>query len=130
MFVVCCLGLVAGLGIRSFVLQDSRFGWGMFMHQVNYNVTYTWMYEDGREDRYVPGSELRGRTWYKLRPGQWHSTWYATGAMRSWLSGYASYMFQNHSPPGATAFRADVIYRHNKAGQRYIETILFPYPGG
>lgn len=112
------------------MLQDSRFGWGMFMHQVNYNVTYTWMYEDGREERHISGSELRGRSWYKLRPGIWNSTWYATGAMRSWISGYAQHMFRNYAPEEAIAFRADVVYRHNKSGQRYIEIILYPDLGG
>lgn len=120
------LVFLAGMGIRSIVLQDSRFGWGMFMHQVNYNVTYTWVYEDGFLHPHVPGSELRGRTWHKLSPGTWHSTWYATGAMRAWISGYVKYMFHNHAPPGAIALRADVVYRHNKSGQRYLEMIMFP----
>jgi len=97
LFIVGFLILNIGLGIRSLITDDSRFGWGMYSSQSQYRVKYAWIFADGSKKEYQPGPELKGRTRLKLKPGQ-HSTNYASGTMKAWISAYTRYMFENKAP--------------------------------
>ena len=78
---------VAGLGIRGLITGDSRWGWGMFREQVEYEIKYVLVREGGRIEGYLPGSEVRG-----ARAVEWlmhkNDTRYGYAAVRSWLSAY------------------------------------------
>ena len=41
-----CL-IMIGLGVRSLATQDARFGWGMFVHLVEYEIEYFRESENG-----------------------------------------------------------------------------------
>jgi hypothetical protein len=55
--VIGFLSLVIGLGARSIVTGDGRYGWGMFKHQVEYDIDYQWVLRDGGTVSYRPGRE-------------------------------------------------------------------------
>ena len=108
--IVWVVGLCA-LGVRALIAEDARYGFGMFAHKVRYEVEYFWVYDDGREEPYVPGRELKGRTQVRLTPGKSLTSHYATGAMKSWVGGYVEYMYSHHAPPASRAFKAVVVHQ-------------------
>lgn len=98
------------LGVRSFVTDDSRYGFGMFSHKVHYLIDYEWVFPYGLRLPHTLGKDVRGKARSPLRSGRWLSSYYATGAVLSWVRGYADHAVVEHKPDGATAFRVGVLH--------------------
>lgn len=108
--VIAFLTVVIGLGIRSLVTADARFGWGMFAVQVRYEITWYRVQDGGARQRYRPMSELRGLpARYLYRAGR---SWYGPGAVRCWIDGYLHYLADTQ-PGEAVAYEADWRFGFN-----------------
>jgi len=114
--VIGFLGGVVGLGVRSIVTGDGRYGWGMFAHQAAYDVGYQWVLRDGGAVRYRPGPELRGAA-RRISGERRRRTCYSIAAVQAWIDGYAKHMAASHAPRDAVAFRAVMTYQINRDGQ-------------
>ena len=123
--VVVYILLLFGLGVRSLVEDDTRFGWGMFSYELQYSISYSWIDAYGNEVSYSPGDELRARTKRKLSSGR-HRTRYGLGAVRTWANGYASYMFDNKNDGAYSAFKVTLLHRKNGEGEYITETFTHP----
>lgn len=118
-----CLSLLVGLPIRSLVLRDARFGWGMFGENTRYLVVYEWVLADGSRQPHHPGDTLRGMA-AKVGPRQPESafagsaarsrrTRYGIGAIRHWIHKYQQHLYP-HRPTGAVALEARLFYAVNE----------------
>jgi len=122
--IVGFVGLLGALGVRTLILEDSRFGFGMFPNQCDYEVEYDWVLADGRIMSYQTGTELRGKMKYLVdsRP---HSTRRGVGTVRAWVREYVKYVYDRSDPQPGTRFRAWLTYSIN---QRESETQTLYYP--
>ena len=116
---------VVTLGIRSLLVNDSRYGWGMFASQTDYMVSYIIHYKD-RTDTYHTGAELRGLARIKLSPGRRSLTRYGIGTLRSWLGNYTCYIYKNNKTEGVLFAEARVIYTINGKDEIRSERIRCP----
>ena len=117
------LFLVAGIGVRSLVCNDSRFGFGMFGEHMEYLIVYHWIDEHGHRRQYFPGDELRDKSTH-LRPrrgesafeiaGRADETRYGTGAVRCWIDSYLDYLYEHSRPNDAVAIEAKLYYSINE----------------
>lgn len=133
--IVLMIGILMFLGFRSIITDDNRYGWGTFSKQVTYVVKYYWVDEDGTQFRYFPGNELRGEAKKKLLYK--YNTRYSLGAVRSWTTNYAEYMYKNRNQRRFNSFRAEVFYEINKSRRENIDTnksksfiVQFPLESG
>ena len=110
--------------IRTRLVLDSRFGWGMFSDQLSYRIEYTLLYQDGRTEPYFPGDELRGRARRFLgnRPTQVR---YGIGALRYWLRNYTRYLMENHAPDEVYAVEGILTYSRNLSDEKQVEVIRY-----
>lgn len=130
--IILLIGILVPLGIRSIVTGDNRYGWGTFSTQVNFELSYYWVMEDGSATPYKSGNELRGEARKKLKSG-YNNTRYSLGAVRSWLEGYARYMYEHRPNDDIKAFRAVCYYQLNVDARRRIDRseerkIVVQYP--
>lgn len=129
LLVLAFLGGLVGLGVRSLVLHDARFGWGMFTHHVEYRLEYAWILEDGEREPYDarrPYSrtlKLAGRARY-LSAARRRSTRQGIGALRSWIAAYLEDAYASR-PPRARALEARLEYSINR-GDEASEVLVFP----
>ena len=110
--VVIFLLVTGGLCVRSLIVDDARFGWGMFGSNVAYTVHYEWVLDGGRRVSYRPGDELRA-TAVRLalrEPAPWlpRSMFYGTGTLHAWIRSYQQWLLANKRPPGAVAIEARI----------------------
>lgn len=103
------------LGVRSLVVDDARFGWGMFKEYIFVDVDYAWVMRDGTLRPHWPGAEARGLA-YRVdgQPGRIHG--YGRGGMHRWIGGYLSWRARRDPPPGAVALRAVAEWKVNRSG--------------
>jgi len=128
LIVLYVLALV-GLGVRSYLTQDSRFGWGMFRNQIDFEIEYTWVKENGGREGHETGGELRGSEPRLIASGGTHRTRYGIGAVKSWTSSYLEYLWLHERKEEAIRIEADIHYQINREGDRKVETIAFPRGG-
>lgn len=125
--------LLTGLGVRSLVLQDSRFGWGMFTHHTRFEIQYHWILEDGTRERYRtknppdPKLKLKGRATY-LRDGKSRTTRQGIGALRSWLAAYMKDVYAS-GPDDVVALETRLVYTINR-GEEKTEILRYPPNAG
>ncbi len=119
---VWAFGLL-GLGVRSLVTDDSRYGFGMFSHKVMYRLQYTWVMENGRRVAHKPGDELRGVAKSYLRTDRLIRSYYATGSMKAQVKDYTAYMVIQHPRAGAAKFEAKVRHRKYNEDSFTVTTI-------
>ena len=123
LILVGCVSLLVGLPVRSLVLRDARFGWGMFGENTRYLVVYEWVLDDGSRQPHHPGDTLRGLA-AKVGPRQPESafagsearsrrTRYGIGAIRHWIHQYQQHLYP-HRPTGAVALEARLFYAVNQ----------------
>lgn len=109
--------LLVGLGVRSVLTGDNRYGWGTFSSQVNWDPMYYWVTRDGVEIIHWPGEELRGEARKKIDSRRPKSSRYAFGGMKSWMRAYVRWMYDHRNEYGprtdVVGFRAVVYYRIN-----------------
>lgn len=124
--VVLFLLLTFGLGTRSLVTDDARYGWAMFSSTAEYHVRYAWVFVDGTREEHIPGNEIQGMIRPLFVPGELHNGGYGIGSVRSWMKGYAKYMFENQSRENAAAFEVVIDYRKNHRGGKSRVTVQHP----
>lgn len=108
------------LGFRSLFLDDGQFGWGIFPYLTEYRVQYFWKFADGKEQPYLPGSELKGISKRYLSTSDKHFNHNGVGTVRRHLQGYLDYLAER--PPAlATAIRAVLYYQVNRNGKTVTE---------
>ena len=113
LYVTVVVLILITLGIRSLITGDSRWGWGMFKEQVNYEISYSWVQTDGNILPFSPGRELRGKASELLRDTG--NTRYGYFTAISWLKAYMTELpGLVDVPPKAQIFRAVFDYKLNK----------------
>lgn len=124
---VVFVGALLVLGARSLVLDDARFGWGMFRQILVVDVDYAWVLEDGTLRPHWPGAELKGPA-RRLdgRPG--HLYGYGRRAMRDWVTGYVRWRARRDPPPGAVALRGVAAWTVNRSGPTRRDVVEAPVP--
>ena len=139
-FVVAFLLITVGFGVRSALIRDSRFGWGMFSRNMAYEIHYAWVYPDENREAYVPGNELQGVARERLGPRRpprsgyrnLRNTRYGLGTMRAWIDSYLRYLSSEHLPSGAVAVEATLRYHINvipsDPNKPEFETLRIRYP--
>ena len=110
--VIGFLGVFVTLGVRTLVAQDARLGWGMFTYQINYQLSYEWVLEDGTT-RPQQAIDLDGKVRSYIGDSRSRRTRYGRGALRSWLRCYCRHMHRERRPADAIAFRAVASYTVN-----------------
>ena len=123
--VVLFLAALAGLGLRTIVLDDARFGWGMFSKQLDHRTKYYWVLDDGTRVATPLGRELAYPA-SKINDRWRHISRYSLGAVRTWVDGYLRYQFEHHRPADAQAIEAEVRYQVNRTGP--VRTLALRYP--
>lgn len=117
--IVLLIGTLVSLGVRGRILDDARYSWGTFCKQVTYEVDYRWVMRDPDGSvwttKHWHDGELLGEALVHLEgTPQRLNTRYSLGAVKSWLSAYTHYMYENRekfipSPPDATTPRSKVV---------------------
>lgn len=121
--VLVFLAAVIGLGVRSLATGDTRFGWGMFSHQADWSLSYSWVLEGGELEPFeVP--ELGDRLWYLEDDGP-RSTRYGIGAVRSWVRGYLEHLYSEQRPDGAVGVQAELRYAID-GGPTHVDVLTYP----
>ena len=126
---VIVIGWVLGLGIlcaRSYITDDTRYGFGMFSHKVFYMVDYEWVFANGTRLPHPLGKDVHGHAKGYLRPDRWQHSYYATGSVSSWVKGYAEYAVTHHKPTGATAFHAGILHQRFNEQDFHYTTYTIP----
>ncbi len=126
--VLSYLGILIGLGIRSLVLDDARFGWGMFSSQANYRVEYYWIDEEGHRTPHRTGEELRRGEPEQVASRVPHLTRYGIGAVRGWVQSYLRFLYDQKRPEGMRQICAEMEYRINLSGANQTLTLTYPDP--
>jgi len=123
---------LAGFSLRAYSLDDGRGGWAMYSHNVQFIVTYEFVFADGRREPYFPGKEIQGRASHlKARTPKSLDTFpvsntrYGLGALQSWIRGYVDYLYRHKRPEGATEIVATLRYAVNKP---LVVSDEIPYP--
>lgn len=105
--------IVLGWAVEASWREDTRYAWTMFAHQVDYDLDYFWIYEDGSKQKYKSGEELKGKAAARVSSGK-HRTNYSIGAVKAWVDGYCEYMSDlSRMPPNAQYFQVEVKYLTN-----------------
>lgn len=119
-FWVFCL---VGLGLRTLITGDSRWGWGMFKEQVNYQLDYFWVMENGDIQAYQTAKTLKGAAKKNLKDGSSRMSRYGLETVRLWIKAYVENPGKARSTiPNAIGFRAVFKYRINKQKPAQTET--------
>lgn len=115
---------IAGLGIRSAITDDHRFGWAMFSTQIDYRIQYRLHYDDHYRIHHT-GYELRGKSRSKLSDRRTHITRYGIGALRSWLASYTCYLYESDRT-GKIEYVEAVVHYYINRKKSDIKTITCP----
>ncbi len=100
LIVITCLGLMIVPSIRGYLIEDSRFAWGMFAENVENLVEFYWVKEDGTRVRYIPpDNELVSKA-RQLVPAEGRQkptrhTRYGLGTIRKNIRGYQKYLMSD-----------------------------------
>lgn len=122
--VILFLFLIVGLGIRTLVTADHRYGWGMFATQTNYELKYRLRYK--QESRsYIPRKELRGKTKRRLSPRRRTISRYGIGAVRRWVGNYTCYIYEKNNSDELLYAEAVIRYYTNRQNPA-VETVICP----
>ncbi len=121
--VVVFITLLTGLGVRSVCTQDARFGWGMFVHKTEYEISY-YRFEGEQAVKFRPLKGLKGEVARRLTKSSY--TWYGIGAVRSWVQAYLNYLSQNEDG----VFEAEIQYRINHRDEQGVIRLQSVKPSG
>ncbi|MCA9418688.1 MAG: hypothetical protein KC917_20605 [Candidatus Omnitrophica bacterium] len=124
--VIGYLSALLFLGVRGYLLEDTRFAWGMFRNQINYTVSYSWETESGERIQYKSGDELKRGEPRMVSSRRSHRTRYGIGAVRDWTYSYLKYLWEEHRPEDAVSIEAVIEYRINKGDELISETYRYP----
>src|SRR5688572_7378294 len=106
--VIAWLVFIGFVGVRGLLVDDARFGWGMFPEVLTAKIEYRWALADGSFAAHHTGKELRGQT-KKLKDGKKKRHWYGRGALLGDVEAYAAWAVREAKrPDGARAFEAVV----------------------
>lgn len=96
--ILLLFGILVPLCTRGLIADDGRYSWGTFSKQIVYLTHYRWILRGRDGDVYYVNhsheGELRGdaRTHLGGAP-RVRNTRYSLGAVKSWLTGYCRYMY-------------------------------------
>jgi len=130
--IILLIGILVPLGVRSFITDDNRYGWGTFSKQVVFNINYYWIMENGDKIRYRPGKELSGRVRNKIKRNG--TTRYSSGALISWVNNYTRYVYlQRSRGTEAKPFNAETLYKINsnnfiQIDGKKVNKVIIKYP--
>lgn len=114
---------------RSYILEDARFGWGMFMSSTNYMVHYSLVLRDGTRVPYNNWSDFRSRVVrVHLSPGVFHTQGYGTYAFKEWVHQYLMYTYKERiiEHPEMASVEAEVQYQTNLGKMQLPLRITYP----
>jgi len=130
--IILLIGILVPLGVRSFITDDNRYGWGTFSKQVVFNINYYWIMENGDKIRYRPGKELSGRVRNKIKRNG--TTRYSSGALISWVNNYTRYVYlQRSRGTEAESINAEILYKINsnnfsQIDGKKVNKVIIKYP--
>ena len=101
-------------GLRSWLTDDARFGWAPYASNIDYAVSYAWLFADGSTLPYYTG-ELPGKA-KRVDSAAWHNSRFGLGSVCAMVTRYAESL-HSRRPPGTAAVRATITYVRNGDGQ-------------
>jgi hypothetical protein len=106
----------------SYVTEDSRFGFGMFVSNIRYTVEFYTVSSAGARTRLAPRELFYDDLAHRLGHG-WHVTRYGEGEMRAWVEAYLAHVYA-HTPN--TQYVDAVVTWSKNRGPQIQENIRYP----
>ncbi len=127
--VVLIVGLQIGLGVRSRVHDDDRYGFAMFHEFTRYKIDYQWRLLDGSRRRFSFPVPLPKRS-AAVTGGRHKVEVFGAGTTRLQLRGALRYLWSAHRPDDAVAVEAVYRWRRNNHHDEVVEELRWPPEGG
>jgi hypothetical protein len=114
-----------GLGVRSRVQDDDRYGFAMFHEHTASRFEYRWRMADGSAVDLDPNRWLKGRA-AAIRSGGRRREVFGAGTTRIQVRGLLRWAWAHHRPEGAVAVEADWRWQLNGMGPLRHEAFRWP----
>lgn len=122
---VLIFGLQIGLGLRSRVQDDDRYGFAMFHEFTRYRIDYQWLLADGTARAFTFPDRLPKRS-SAVRGGRHQVEVFGAGTTRLQLRGALRYLWAAHRPDDAVAVEAVFRWRRNDHPDEAVERLRWP----
>jgi hypothetical protein len=126
---VLIFGLQIGLGLRSRLHDDDRYGFAMFHEFTRYKIDYQWRLVDGSARKFSFPVALPKRS-AVVRGGRHQVEVFGAGTTRLQLRGALRYLWAAHRPDDAVAVEAVYRWRRNDHPEETVEQLRWPPEGG
>jgi hypothetical protein len=126
---VLIFGLQIGLGLRSRLHVDDRYGFAMFHEFTRYRIDYRWRLADGAVRAFTFPVPLPKRS-SAVRGGRHHVEVFGAGTTRLQLRGALRYLWAAHRPDDAVAVEATYRWRRNDHPDETVEQLQWPPEAG
>ena len=100
------------LGVRSLLLQDFRWGWGMFGHHTAYMLQVHWV-NNGVKTPVGTTEFANGKVLKRLRTNEVLRTNYGIGAVKSWVGYYGAHLHRKMKKAGHDSLEIEIEFQIN-----------------
>lgn len=114
-----------GVGIRSRIDDDDRYGFAMFHEFTALSLRYRWVYPDGRTEEIDTDGYLRGRA-KAVRGAGRRTEVFGAGTTRIQAQGFVRWLYENKRPEGVVAAQVVYAWERNKDGEHHRELLIWP----
>ena len=125
---VLIFGLQIGLGLRSRLHVDDRYGFAMFHEFTRYRIDYPWQLADGAIRVFTFPVPLPKRS-SAVRGGRHHVEVFGAGTTRIQAQGFVRWLYENKRPEGVVAAQVVYAWERNKDGEHHRELLIWPPVG-
>lgn len=107
--------VLAGLIVRTHVMEDDRWGFSMFRDANVLQIRYYWVFPDGTKVPHDSTRELRGDA-RQIRETRGRDFILGMGAAEDMIGDYVDWMWRSRRAEGASGFRADLRWQRYGRG--------------